>query len=57
MRRADSRADSTEFFVRKGAGWALREYSKIDPKIVRTFIDAHYDELSSLTVREGSRYC
>jgi len=51
------RADSTEFFIRKGAGWALREYSKTDPKIVRTFIDAHYDELSGLTVREGSRYC
>jgi len=51
------RASSTEFFVRKGAGWALREYSKVDPKAVRRFIDKHSNVLSGLTIREGSKYC
>jgi len=50
------RASSTEFFVQKGAGWALREYSKTEPLRVRLFIDAH-PELSALTRREGGKYC
>jgi 3-methyladenine DNA glycosylase AlkD len=46
-----SRADSKEFFVQKGAGWALRQYSKIAPRQVAAFIEHHV--LSPLTVREG----
>lgn len=49
------RANSKEFFVRKGSGWALREYSKVNPQAVRKFIDSH--DLSPLTVREGGKYC
>jgi 3-methyladenine DNA glycosylase AlkD len=47
-------ADSTEFFLQKGAGWALREYSKVDPKAVTAFIDQH--ELPALTRREGLKW-
>lgn len=51
-----NRATSKEFFVQKGSGWALREYSKTDPRAVRSFLDAH-PELSALTRREGGKYC
>lgn len=29
---------STEFFIQKAIGWALREYAKIDPEAVRDFV-------------------
>ncbi|MDD4776047.1 MAG: DNA alkylation repair protein [Syntrophomonas sp.] len=45
---------SSEFFVAKAIGWALREYSKTNPVWVRTFIAAH--SLPALSVREGSKY-
>jgi 3-methyladenine DNA glycosylase AlkD len=47
------RAGSREFFVQKGAGWALREYSKTDPESVRDFI--LNNKLPALTRREGIR--
>ena len=47
-------AESKEFFLRKASGWALRQYSKFNPELVRQFIASH--ELSPLTVREGSKY-
>ena len=40
-----------EFFIQKAIGWALREYSKIDPEVIRNFITSH--DLSSLATREG----
>ena len=44
-----------EFFLQKGAGWALRNYSKTSgPSVVR-FIQAH-PELPALTKREGLRW-
>ena len=48
-------AHSTEFFIRKGIGWALREYSKVNPKAVIEFIDTHPD-LSGLSRREGLKW-
>lgn len=47
------RADSKEFFVQKGAGWALREYSKVNPAEVMTFVQGH--KLPALTTREAIR--
>lgn len=47
------RADSKEFFVRKASGWALRQYSKIDPDSVEQFILKN--KISPLAVREGMR--
>lgn len=48
------RADSKEFFVRKAAGWALRQYSKMQPDAVEKFISENKN-LSGLTVREGMK--
>ncbi len=47
------RADSKEFFVQKGAGWALREYSKVNPTAVMSFVQGH--KLPALTTREALR--
>lgn len=47
------RANSQEFFVQKGAGWALRQYSKIEPQKVAQFIEQN--TLAPLTVREGRK--
>ncbi|WP_144551843.1 DNA alkylation repair protein [Bacillus sp. X1(2014)] len=47
-------ADSKEFFIQKAIGWALREYSKINPDSVKKFIQA--TKLAPLSVREGSKY-
>ena len=44
-----------EFFLRKGIGWALREYSKTDPAWVTEFVGAHA-ELSGLSRREALRH-
>ena len=44
-----------EFFLRKGIGWALREYSKTDPEWVVAFLDAHPD-LSRLSRREALKH-
>jgi 3-methyladenine DNA glycosylase AlkD len=46
----------SEFFIRKAAGWALREYSKTNPSAVRQFIQDYQGQLSRLTIREGSKY-
>ena len=46
--------DSKEFFIQKAAGWALRQYSKFNPELVKEFIESN--ELPKLTVREGSKY-
>ena len=47
---------SKEFFINKAIGWSLREYSKTNPKWVKNFIDSHRNELSKLSVSEGSKY-
>lgn len=45
-----------EFFIRKAAGWALREFAKTDPAWVLDFVRAHGVELSSLTRREALKH-
>ena len=45
----------SEFFLRKGIGWALREYSKTDPDWVLAFVKAH-PELSDLSRREALKH-
>jgi 3-methyladenine DNA glycosylase AlkD len=44
---------STEFFLRKAIGWALREYSKSAPDVVRRYVVDHADVLSPLSRREA----
>ena len=51
-----ARSHEKEFFIRKAIGWALREYAKTDPAAVAAFINAHLDELSGLSYREGSKH-
>ncbi len=43
-----------DFFIRKASGWALRAYSKFEPRLVLQFVDSH-PELSMLTKREAIR--
>jgi 3-methyladenine DNA glycosylase AlkD len=43
-----------DFFIRKGIGWALREYSKTNPGAVEAFIEK--TELSNLSEREGLKH-
>jgi 3-methyladenine DNA glycosylase AlkD len=47
-----NRADR-EFFIRKAIGWALRDYSKVDPGGVERYCATH--ELSALSRREALR--
>lgn len=49
------RADEREFFIRKAIGWALRQYSYVEPQAVRTFLLEHQDRLSGLSYREGAK--
>ncbi len=53
FRYVDRRAADTEFFIRKALGWALRQYARVQPEAVRSFVAARRDTLSSLTRREA----
>lgn len=53
-RYCSSISTSKEFFLQKGAGWALRQYAKFKPYLVRDFIRTH--QLPNLTKREASKY-
>ncbi|MEV6826129.1 DNA alkylation repair protein [Amycolatopsis sp. NPDC051102] len=44
-----------EFFLRKGIGWALRDYAKTAPDWVRSFVDDH-PALSGLSRREALKH-
>ncbi|MBC7776303.1 MAG: DNA alkylation repair protein [Phycisphaerae bacterium] len=44
-------AGSKEFFLQKGAGWALRQHAKIDPAAVVEFVEK--TRLAALTRREA----
>lgn len=46
--------ESKEFFIRKGMGWALREYAYRQPEKVRNFVLAH--PFSPLTQREALKH-
>ena len=42
-------------FLRKGIGWALRQYARTDPEWVRAFVAAH-PPLSSLSRKEALKH-
>ena len=46
--------ESSEFFLRKAIGWALRQYGYTDPDWVRRFVQDH-PQLSALSRREALR--
>ncbi|MCI4648147.1 DNA alkylation repair protein [Phaeodactylibacter sp.] len=49
------RADSNEFFVQKAAGWALRQYARTAPSLIRDFIHQN-PHLPKLTLREATKH-
>ncbi|SEQ43229.1 3-methyladenine DNA glycosylase AlkD [Lentzea xinjiangensis] len=51
----DANVDDPDFFLRKGIGWALREYAKTDPGWVRAFVEAR-PGLSPLSRREALKH-
>lgn len=44
---------SSEFFLRKAIGWALREYAKTDARAVKRYVRSRERELSPLSKREA----
>ena len=42
-----------DFFIRKGMGWALRQYARHNPAWVKNWVTEHDSALSSLTKREA----
>jgi 3-methyladenine DNA glycosylase AlkD len=54
LQYCDDHADSTEFFIVKAIGWALRDLAAINPSAVRGFLKAHPD-LGRIAVREAER--
>jgi 3-methyladenine DNA glycosylase AlkD len=45
--------DSSEFFLRKAIGWALRQYAWTDPKEIQRYVKTHQSRLSPLSRREA----
>jgi 3-methyladenine DNA glycosylase AlkD len=45
---------SSEFFINKAIGWALREYTRVDPDAVCAFVSA--TSLSPLSAREALKW-
>ncbi|MFZ0217996.1 MAG: DNA alkylation repair protein [Candidatus Dormiibacterota bacterium] len=52
----DENVADPDFFIRKGIGWALREYAKTEPDWVRTFVYERRDRLSPLSQREARKH-
>ncbi|MFJ7936245.1 DNA alkylation repair protein [Sporosarcina sp. NPDC096371] len=46
--------DSKEFFIQKAIGWALREYAKTNPEVVKGFVEEH--SLKPLSKREALKH-
>jgi 3-methyladenine DNA glycosylase AlkD len=45
--KCEKHKNSTEFFIQKAIGWALREYAKINPEAVKNFVaNTHLKPLS-----------
>lgn len=47
---------SNEFFINKAIGWSLRDYSKVNPEWVKDFLIRYQEQLSSLSIKEASKY-
>lgn len=45
--------ENKDFFIRKAAGWALRQYSRSNKHAVIQFIEDYRDVLSPLTIKEA----
>jgi 3-methyladenine DNA glycosylase AlkD len=47
---------ASDFFLRKGIGWALRQYARTDPAEVIRFVRRNQARLSPLTKREALKH-
>lgn len=47
---------SDEFFINKAIGWALRDYSKIEPDWVKEFLLKYGDKMDKLSIKEAGKY-
>ncbi|MDA3037935.1 MAG: DNA alkylation repair protein [Actinomycetota bacterium] len=56
FRYVDRRSADNEFFIRKALGWALRQYARVAPDEVRSFVEARGSRLSGLTRREALKH-
>ena len=45
-----------DFFLRKAIGWALREYARAEPEVVRAYVTENEQRLSGLTKREALKH-
>ncbi len=52
----ENNLNSSEFFINKAIGWALRDYSKTNRAWVKKFINDHYSDMAALSIKEGSKY-
>jgi len=52
----DANSTDADFFIRKGIGWALRQYARTDPDWVRSFVQARGNVLSNLSKREALKH-
>jgi 3-methyladenine DNA glycosylase AlkD len=51
----EANVEDPDFFLRKGIGWALRDYAKTNPGWVRLFVE-HHPGLSGLSRREALKH-
>jgi 3-methyladenine DNA glycosylase AlkD len=56
FRYALDNASDESFWIRKALGWALREYAKVAPNAVLSFVEEHAETFSRLTVREALKH-
>jgi len=50
----DNHKESKEFFIKKAIGWALRQLSKSQPELVKSFLSR--TKLQPLSIREASKF-
>ncbi len=56
FRYCDLRCSDHEFFIRKALGWALRQYARVEPEAVKSYVAANENNLSGLTKREALKH-
>jgi 3-methyladenine DNA glycosylase AlkD len=47
---------SKEFFINKAIGWSLRDYSKVNPAWVSSFIEKYQGKMDKLSIKEAGKY-
>lgn len=53
---AERLAPETDFFIRKAIGWALRDYARTKPEVIRSFLQNNQQSFSGLTLREAGKH-